>query len=141
MNREEWLKAYRSNKQAIWVKVQLTDGSWHFKDSHKGWLEIKKICEDTGESVEWMALQFRSHEVILDDLNGDGIYFIRMVMGFPGAKDRHYYVVGKVKGDLVHKRIFILPELVVDKTYTDHIDDCFEEAIIYAKGKNRKEQV
>jgi len=56
-------------------------------------------------------------------------------MGQMGGDTKHYFTTGKVLNDKVEKKMWITPELIVDKEYDDEIENCFEEAIIYDKTK------
>ncbi len=138
MNNEKFLEKYRTNKQAIWIKIKLTSGREIFFDDYRQWQAIKDVCEKTGAFIQNFHLQFRSHEVKIDITDADGIYFIRSVMGQMGGDTKHYYTVGVIRGDIVSKKMFIIPELVEEKSYEDDIESCFPEGIIY-NGQKKKE--
>jgi len=57
-----------------------------------------------------------------------------------GASSRDYYTIGKLIKGVVHKSMWLTPEIIVDQTYEDELENCFEEAVIYNhdKGKNRE---
>ena len=55
-----------------------------------------------------------------------------------GGDSKHYYTVGIIKGDVVHKKMWIIPELIEEKSYEDDIDACFEEGIIYNDQKTKE---
>ena len=61
MNDQEWIKSYRGNTEAIWIKIQLTNGEEFYYDEFEGWKTVKKKCEDEGLFVKELQLQFRSH--------------------------------------------------------------------------------
>ena len=138
MNNEKFLEKYRTNKQAIWIKIKLTSGKEIFFEDYRQWQAIKDVCEKTGAFIQNFHLQFRSHEVKIDITDADGIYFIRSVMGQMGGDTKHYYTVGVIRGDIVSKKMFIIPELVEEKSYEDDIESCFPEGIIYP-GQKKKE--
>lgn len=138
MNNEKFLEKYRTNKQAIWIKIKLTSGKEIFFEDYRQWQAIKDVCEKTGAFIQNFHLQFRSHEVKIDITDADGIYFIRSVMGQMGGDTKHYYTVGVIRGDIVSKKMFIIPELVEEKSYEDDIESCFPEGIIY-NGQKKKE--
>ena len=141
MNNEKFLQKYRTNKQAIWVKVKLTNGKEFFFEKYDTWKFIKDTCKRVGVSVERLHLQFRSHEVKVDLSDADGVYFIRSVMGQMGGSSKDYYTVGIIKGDRVNKKMYIIPELIEEKSYEDDIESCFPEGIIYnAKEKKKDKQ-
>jgi len=91
--------------------------------------------------VEELYLQFRSHEVEIDVKDTDAIYLIRSVMGQMGNKTHQYYTTGRLEGGKMHKQMWLIPELIVEKELSDELDECFEEAIIYNEKakKNRQE--
>lgn len=138
MNNQKFLEKYRTNKQAIWIKVKLTNGRELFFDEYSVWEDIKKMCDSTGHFIDKFHLQFRSHEVKIDIEDADGLYFIRSIMGSMGGKSKHYYTVGVIKGDIVSKKMFIIPELIEEKSYEDDIESCFPEGIIYNEQKKKE---
>ena len=140
MNNEKFLEKYRTNKQAIWIKIKLTTGKEIFFEDYRQWQAIKDVCEKTGVFIQNFHLQFRSHEVKIDITDADGIYFIRSVMGQMGGDTKHYYTVGVIRGDIVSKKMFIIPELVEEKSYEDDIESCFPEGIIYNAQKKKKDK-
>ena len=138
MDNSAFVKKYKSNKGAVWIKVKLTSGDEFFYDTHKGWLQIKERCDKNFLFISDLRLQYRSHEVKIDIEDCEGIYLIRSVMGQWGASSREYYTFGTVKGNSVAKKMYMVPELVIDKEYEDPLEDCFAEAIIYDQRKIRK---
>lgn len=138
MDNVEFIKLYKKNKKAVWIKAKLSNGKCYFYDTHKGWLQIKEICDDKSLFISDLRLQYRSHEVTIDISNCDGVYLIRSVMGQWGADSREFYTVGLVNHAKVSKKMYMIPELIVDKEYDSTVDECFTEAMIYDKRKNRK---
>jgi len=139
MNNENWLKHYRTNKQAVWLKCELTDGKEFFFEDYSAWKIIKNSCEQSGAFVKDFRLQFRSHEVKvdIDSDNDEAIYFVRSVMGKLGGVTSEYYTVGILRDNKVHKQMWLIPELIIDKEFDDDISECFEEAIIYNEKKKK----
>ena len=142
MNNESFLKHYRTDKQAVWTKCRLTDGREYYFAKYDTWKMIKAYCEKNKSFIEEFSLQFRSHEVNIDipeDI--DGLYYVRSVLGKIGGATNEYLTVGLVRGENVSKQMWMIPELVVDKTFEEGINECFAEAIIYneKKKKNREE--
>ena len=132
-NRDKWLQRYRSNKHAIWINIRLTNGEEFYYDEYEGWLSVKKKCDEKDLFVQEMSLQFRSHEVDIDLTDAEGIYLIRSAMGQFGGNTKNYFTTGILKQNKVYKKMWIVPELVVDKEIEDNLENCFEEALIYAK--------
>ncbi len=131
MNNDKWLEAYRTNKDAVWIKCKLTNGEEFFYDHQIGWKLIKQACKDNGAFVEELHLQFRSHEVTIDIEGAEAVYLVRSVMGQMGGESKQYYTTGRLEGGKMHKQMWLTPELIVEKELIDEIDECFEEAIIY----------
>lgn len=140
MNNQEFLKKYRTNKTSVWIKIKLTDSQEFYFTAYENWPWIKKICDNKDLFIEEFQLQFRSHEVNINvPQDIDGIYFIRSILGQMGGESKHFYTVGFIYDDgKVKKDMYIIPELVKEKTYEDDIESCFEEGIIYNVGKKKK---
>lgn len=136
MDKEKWLKQYRTNKKAVWIRCKLTNGEEFNYDKFEGWRAIKDKCDKENLFLSELYLQYRSHKATIDiSQDVDGVYLIRSLLGAIGSDSKEYYTVGLVKGDNVSKKMWITPELVLDKEYEDEIENCFEEAIIYDKTK------
>jgi len=74
--------------------------------------------------------------------DAEALYFVRSVMGAMGMKTKNYFTVGYLKEGIVYKKMWLVPELMVEKELEDTLDQCFEEAMLYnGKKKNREEQV
>jgi hypothetical protein len=56
---------------------------------------------------------------------------VRSVKGEFGGSTKNCYTTGYLKNNVVHKTMWITPELVEESSYVDDLDNCFEEAIIY----------
>lgn len=135
MNRDKWIKDYRTNKNAVWIRCKLTNGQEFNFDVFEGWRILKYKCEKDKLFFSELMLQFRSHCVTIDVDGASAIYLIRSIMGQFGAESKHYYTTGVLKDGKVHKKMWIIPELMVDKEFVDDIEDCFEEALIYDKTR------
>jgi hypothetical protein len=132
---DKWLEAYRSNKQAVWIRCILTNNEELFFDKFDGWKYIKQKCESEKLFLHSLSLQFRSHKIDVDVSECDGVYLIRSVMGQIGGDTKNYYTFGRIFGDKIKKQMWLVPELVVDKEFEESISDCFNEAIIYNETK------
>lgn len=125
-----WLEQYRTNKNAVWIKCQLTNGEEFFFDKFSGWLFLKEKCAKEKLFFSRLSLQFRSHEEIMNVENCDGVYLIRSVLGEFGGSVKSYYTFGRLVGDRVEKSMWLLPELIAEKHRVEDVSDCFSEAII-----------
>ena len=135
MTEQIWLEQYyRKNKEAVWIKLEMTDGTFQYFDHFQQWLEVKRLCDDTDIFIKKMAIQFRSHRVEIDiPSNCDGLYFIRSLKGAIGGTAKDHYTVGTVCNKIVHKLMFTVPELTIEDQRDETIENCFAEALIYAK--------
>ena len=131
MDNQKWLEHYRTNKSAVWINVKLTNGEEFYNNDFAKWLEIKKKCDAEKLFVEELSLQFRSHKVDIDLTDAEGLYLIRSVMGQVGVDSKQYFTTGILKDNIVHKQMWLVPELLIEKELSDHVEDCFEEAFIY----------
>ena len=140
MNHTKWIKNYRTDRGAVWIKCKLTNGEELYYPTHRGWKTIKKKCKKRSVFIEELSLQFKSHEVKIDIKEAEGVYFVRSVMGKLGETSNQYYTTGVLKNGKMHKKMWLIPELVVEKELCDDLDECFTEAIIYnaKKKKNPK---
>jgi len=140
MNNQKFLEHYRTDKTVVWIKIKLTDGREFYLDKYKLWAGVKTYCETRSVFIEEFCLQFRSHEIKIDISDAEGVYLIRSILGQMGGDSKHYYTVGIIKGDVVHKKMWIIPELIEEKSYEDDIDSCFEEGIIYNDQKTKEDK-
>lgn len=129
----DWLDKYRTNKDAVWIKADLSNGDKIYLDNFKAWPTLADSLEKTSTFFTKLSLQFRSHEVQLDIANCDGIYLVRSVIGQFSGDTKETITFGKVNGANIEKTIYMSPELIAEETYTDTVANSFEEAIIYDK--------
>ncbi|MQF98484.1 MAG: hypothetical protein FI729_03005 [SAR202 cluster bacterium] len=134
-----FIEAYRGDSECIWVTVNLSNGTDIYFNNHKEWLDIKRKCQQEDLSVSAINLQFKSHKITVDMNDCEGSYLVRSVLGEVGSWTRNYYTVGKLKGDVVHKTRWLIPELVEEEKSEDTLDNCFEEAIIYHHAERTDE--
>jgi len=140
---DAFLENFKGDERShIWTKVKLSNGKlYHFRVA-KTWTSLKSICENKNLSVESIDLQFKSHVENVHSRSQDveAVYLVRSIMGQIGTSSRDYYTVGKLIKGVVHKSMWLTPEIIVDQTYEDELENCFEEAMIYNhdKGKNRE---
>lgn len=105
---------------------------------HSAWLRLKEYCEETGNEIETMGLQFRSHMVenFLPRACSK-FYFCKSIVG--NMEDtKEFYIIGHVSGNpkIFFRYWFAIPELVLVKSEQTNIDLLFEEAII-ENGKRK----
>ena len=143
-DKDKWLPRYRSNKKAVWIKCILTDGRQLFCDHFSGWVDIKSICDKENVFIAKLELQFRSNVVHVFSLEEEpyceGVYLIRSLLGEMGGSTKQYYTTGVLKDGKIEKRMWLIPELIVERKTSDDIDECFEEAIIYHGQKKKNQQ-
>ena len=145
MDRQKWMDFYKDcDHWQVWVKIMTEDGEHFFFSDQKGWSDVKKHCEDNSVFVKDFYLQLRSHECevkISEDT--EALYFVRSVMGLLNGPTTSYYTIGQLRDGEMHKEMWLVPELIMERETVETINECFEEAIIYneKKKKNRKEQV
>lgn len=151
MNEQKWKEHYANcDYNKVWVKMMTEDGQHFFFHDYNEWYKIQNYCKENSVFIKDMHLQFRSHQCIIDTEFGvelpdvDGLYFVRSVMGGMGMKTKNYFTVGVLKDGLVHKKKWLVPELIVEgETEEESLDQCFEEAMLYngKKKENGEEQV
>lgn len=134
-DKKRWSEVFRTNVRATWLIVTLKDGTEYFIDNTKRWHELKRYCDNNEVFLSKLSIQFKSHRETIDITNIDGIYFAKSVVGVLGAESKQTYTIGKIKDGIVHKTLWLIPELIVEKEYKDYESGCFEESIIYDKKK------
>jgi uncharacterized protein (DUF2164 family) len=135
MDRQNWLKDYRRNKEATWIRCKLTNDEEINCENFSEWIDLKSKCEKENLFFKKFILQYRSHQEEVDVKDIDALYLIRSIKGRMGGEDQHSYTVGTIKDNKVDKKMWLIPELIVDIEYEDKVENCFEEAIIYDKTK------
>tara|TARA_R110002020_G_scaffold103752_24_gene243274 strand:- start:14313 stop:14744 length:432 start_codon:yes stop_codon:yes gene_type:complete len=134
---DEWYEEYKKNRDEVWIIAHLTDDRTIYFNDFAVWLKIKDLCESDKLFVKKIQFQFRSHIVDANIGDCEGVYLIRCVKGMMGGESRDYYVVGEVISNLVYKDMWLTPELFVEESFEDTVDNCFEEAIIYQYDKGK----
>lgn len=134
-DREKWSQVFKTNVRATWLIITLKDGTEYFIDNTDRWHELKRYCDNNKIFLSKLSIQFKSHRERIDITNIDGIYFAKSVIGILGAESKQTYTIGKIKDGIVHKTLWLIPELIVEKEYEDYESGCFEESIIYDKAK------
>ena len=115
--------------------VTVKDGTEYFIDSTQRWHELKRYCDNNNVFINKLSIQFKSHRERIDIKDIDGIYFVKSVIGMLGAESKQTYTIGKLKDGIVHKTMWLIPELIIEREYDDRESDCFQESIIYDKEK------
>lgn len=142
MDEQKWKDHYsKCDYNRIWVKMMTDDGKHFFFSDYDDWYKVQDYCKENSVFIKDMHLQFRSHQCIMELGDIEGLYFVRSVMGAMGQKSKNFFTVGLLKDGMVHKKMWLVPELIVEKEMIDPLDQCFEEAMLYneKKRKNRKE--
>jgi len=128
-----WISCYRTNKNAIWIKCVLTNDEEVYLASFKDWPALANRLENERLFFKKLSLQFKSHEVMLDIENCQGVYLVRSVIGQLTGYTKETITFGKVSGNNIHKIVYMSPELIEEESYMDTLANSFEEAIIYDK--------
>lgn len=131
MNHEKFLAAYRTDKDATWIKVKISDGKEFYTKNHRDWLAIKDVCDTKNLSVTELQLSFKSHNLEIDLEDIDAIYLVKSVLGMMGGDTNHYITIGKLIDGEMHKVQYRTPELTEERSEVVSLDECFTEAIIY----------
>jgi hypothetical protein len=132
---KNWQDIYRQSsseeKNRIWIYVKFSNGQDIYLKNYEDWLNLKEFVGKNNLSIDTIGLRYRSHEVTVDTSGSDATYMVRSVKGEFGGSTKNCYTTGYLKNNVVHKTMWITPELVEESSYVDDLDNCFEEAIIY----------
>ena len=136
--KQQFKKVLRgAGEKEVFINVELSNGKDVYFSDYDDWLKIKSICSSEDLTLSRLALQFRSHLEEIDIANAEAVYLVRSVMGQIGERSKSYLTTGTLVDNVVHKKMWLTPELIIEKEYEDTIEGCFEEAMIY-NGKGTK---
>ena len=138
---DQWLEAYRADKYKIWVKVTLSNNEERYFCDYADWFKVKEYCTNSNIDVKEIGLQYRSNYLGVEASDCDGVYLVQSLIGVMGEQSKQTYTVGKIIDGIVHKQVFMTPELVQDRTDTDPVSSCFAEGILYHHEKRKTETV
>lgn len=138
---DQWLEEYRKDKYKIWIKVSLSNGEERYFSDYKDWYKVKDYCAEKSVDVHEIGLQYRSNYLGVDSKDCDGVYLVQSLVGLMGEQSRKTYTVGKIKGDIVEKQVFMTPELIEDRKEEDPVESCFEEGLLYHNGRSKTRTV
>lgn len=145
MDQQKWRDFYSdADIWSVWIKIMTDDGEHFFFSNHKEWKSVKDYCIKNSVFVKDFHLQLRSNEVIVDiHEETEALYFVRSVMGVLNGPTTEYFTIGQLRNGKMHKEMWLVPELIMDRETVETIDECFEEAILYNEEKktNRQKQV
>lgn len=136
MDNKNWIPLFKKNKSAIWIRGLLSNDEEINFDNTKQWRDLKDYCEENKVFFKELYIQFKSHQEKIDIKGVDGIYIGRAIRGsIASGSNTHYYVVAAVRGEVMYKKWWVTPELIVEKENEDDVTDEAKPAIIYDKTK------
>lgn len=135
VGRDNWKKVYRSkvnncNKKA-WIMCLLSDGTEIFSAEDNKVNLFKEYCTRFEKNIDKIGVKYRSHEVWLDEEIKDGCYIVKSIKGYMNESPKHCIVLGVIDGNVVRKKAYMTPELIVSYEDDDEVEKCFAEALIY----------
>ena len=130
---ENWCKAYTDddNRRRIWIYFKTSQNKEVYLSEYKQWLTVQEYLDKNNVTIKEFGIQYRSHRVTEKCSKKDGVYVIRSVKGELHGLTKQCYTLGIVKGEDVHKTMYLTPALIEESKVVDNIKDCFEEAIVY----------
>lgn len=139
---ENWRKKYLSSsdkeQESIWIFVVLDNDQEIYINKYESWFNLKKHVEKNNLTLKYIGLKYRSNSIKEDVSSCDGVYLIKSVKGQLGGVSKQCFTIGKIKGNEVHKTMWLVPELIEEFSCIDPIEKCFEEAILhYEKTKTK----
>jgi hypothetical protein len=136
---DNWKSIYselpREEKYCIWIYAKLSDNKEVYIKEYDGWFELKKYCATNKINIISIGLKYRSHQIEKECVDTDAVYVVRSVKGEFGGVTKQCYTIGLIKDNTAQKTMWLTPELIEENTYTDNIESCFSEAIIYQNDK------
>lgn len=132
LGEDSWKTEYQKqeNRQKIWIYIKFSNGKVMFLDEYDKWLSIEKYCKQHLITIKELGLQYRTHRIVENVEHYNAIYLIRSLKADFGAAPRQCYTIGRVVGDMIHKKTWILPELSFGFSSIDPVETSFKEAIV-----------
>jgi hypothetical protein len=127
--REEYSKCHE-NKRKIWIYIKLANSQELYLKDYKQWLSIEQYLNLHNTYIVSIGLRYRSQIVERDVSDAEFIYLVRSIKGQFGSVSRECFTIGKVKGDIIYKEMWMVPELIIEEEYKDTLENCFKEALI-----------
>jgi len=100
--------------------VKLSDNSvfheddqlWNHLNLNNGhiWLDLKNYVESNNLSIVKLSFNYNNNTIKISG-SADGYTFSKGLSAHPGETPHNYYVVGKLRGNLVHVNWWRLPGL------------------------------
>jgi len=139
---DNWKKFYLQNKQEnkkkTWIFFQTSDDKEVYLKEYNEWLTIQDYIDKKSLKIISVGLRHKTNKIVVDTSIADAVYLVRSVKGEFGAVTRQCFTIGKINGNKVEKTMWLTPELIEESSYTDHIDACFPEAVVYNDKEKRK---
>ncbi len=115
-----------------WIFFRTDKNDKVYLKEYKDWLKVQEYCIQRQCKILSVGLRFKGHEICVDvPKNSRGVYIIQSVRGQVGYESKKTVTIGIVDGDLVNKTHWLVPELVEDLKFVDHVDSCHAPAIVY----------
>jgi len=133
-----WRERYRSDqahKRDTWIVCKLSNGSTIYLSEDYDLKLLKPFCKSNKFDIIDVGLRYRSHELWLEPEKCDGVYIVKSIKGYMNSKPTHCVVLGVIKGEVVEKKAYMTPELVISYEDTDKVENCFKEMLIYNDQK------
>lgn len=129
---DNWKVAYQKqeNRQKTWIYIKFSDGKVIFLDEYSKWLSIEEYCNKSLTTMVELGLQYRTHRIVENVEHYKSVYLVRSLKADFGAPPKQCYTIGRVEGDMIHKKTWILPELAFGFSSVDPVETSFEEAIV-----------
>ena len=134
-----WSKEYQNpeKQKLIWIRIVFSDGKIIFLEQFKQWLTIQDYCIKQNISVKEVGLQYATHRITEKVDDCDGVYLVRSIKGEFGGQTKHCYTIGKLVGNKIHKKAWLVPELIFQFSSVDDVESSFAEAIVYHDKKRK----
>jgi hypothetical protein len=143
VGKESFLSFYKllsvEDSKKVWIIVKTSDNKDLYLKDYNEWLTIPRYCALNNLDVLSVSLQYVTNVITVDVDKYEGVYLIRSIKGQFGAKERQCFTIGLIEGGIVHKTMWNTPELIQDLSFSESIEKCFEEAIVF-NGTRRKQE-
>jgi len=127
-----WKEEYQKleNRKRIWIYIKFSNHEIIFLREYSQWLTVQDYCREKKIFIRELGIQYRTHRVVEKFSKADDVYLVRSLKADFGSNPKQCYTIGKVNGQLIHKKTWIVPELTFTFSSVDTVETSFAEAIV-----------
>lgn len=122
---EDWYTRDYAERHARWI-VKLNTEERVFQDDKRegllwsAWKRLKNHCDETGEYITELTIEFRKGNRFHLPGGKDGYFFCNSILGQLGGRTKGYFLIGYLDGEWVRIQKVQVPEMLDEGWETRH---------------------